>query len=198
MSDEQKKKEFMARFGSHEHIDRLLKTNYHDVAWDLSSNPLLRSDHIDELLKYGGNHPPLTEHPSLNTEQANRLLDSKEGYMQRRVAKNKNLSPESIRHGFNSPHFEDKELLVSHQNVPEDVLKSAVQDLSPIIQSAAIDHPKASPAVLELAAKTKNTSVRRRAIFHPNVTPDILHTLSNDHNNHIRDAAKSMLARFEK
>jgi len=125
----------------------------------------------------------LVEHPNLDSNQLNKILDKASPASRRDAMRHPNITAEHITKALNDDDFEVRARAIEHPNATAEHITKALNDDDFEVRARAIEHPNATAEHITKALDDKDEDVQSYAIEHPNATAEhITKVLDGDYN----------------
>lgn len=197
------KKQFLARYGNADHIDKAGALESDDIAYEAAQNPLASDAQIDHFSKSPdvyvrrtlADHPKIKAHHIdnlLNLDGIRRFVSSfAKNSISETLSKNPHLTSDGISKVIKhtKSHIAFSNLLKRHDITKEHIDQIVNHPLDEARHAAALSD-RISPEHIEKLVNDEDFTTRGLVCENPNISFEHLDTLSRDSDPTVRDTAK--------
>lgn len=187
---DQNKLDFLARYGSEDHVEEILKKGFDNNLEKLASRPDLKKEHIDKLLDMRKPHNDIEHYISnrkdLRSEHIDRLIKSPNKLIRENIAFNSdNLQPHHVDALVNDSDHYTRAAIGSAGNLQPHHFEKLLKDNFNVIGMTLLNK-NIPPEHLHKFSNHPNPSIKITVSKHPNLSNEDFDRLVDDENSSVR------------
>lgn len=185
-----KNKTFLLQYGNPDKAFEIHDTadmNKHLIRKRIMENPLLRDEHIDRLISYGGSSlAGLANHPNLKEHHIHKILDGYPSgdFIQTIAYRKGTLSKSVLDKLVNMPDSIDREITALRKDLHPDHIDKLVRDNHRSVRSAIATSQNLKPEHIDVLSNDYDQSIRWNLARNHNLNSSHIDNLVNHHTNY--------------